>query len=81
MVIISPKGLERERYVPVRKHSQCVFEHVYFSRPDSVVFGRPVQQSREMLAAYWRANAGGRRCHRARARFRRRRGYRLRDRG
>jgi amidophosphoribosyltransferase len=49
MVIISPKGLERERYAPVRKHSQCVFEHVYFSRPDSVVFGRPVQQSREML--------------------------------
>ena len=27
----------------------CVFEHVYFSRPDSTVFGRPVQQSREML--------------------------------
>jgi amidophosphoribosyltransferase len=49
MVIISPQGLERERYAPVRKHSQCVFEHVYFSRPDSVVFGRPVQQSREML--------------------------------
>src|SRR5271156_4341318 len=49
MVIINSKGLERERYAPVRKHSQCVFEHVYFSRPDSVVFGRPVQQSREML--------------------------------
>jgi amidophosphoribosyltransferase len=49
MVIISPAGLERERYAPVRKRSQCVFEHVYFSRPDSVVFGRPVQQSREML--------------------------------
>src|SRR5580700_2586732 len=49
MVIISPQGLERERYAPVRKHSQCEFEHVYFSRPDSVVFGRPVQQSREML--------------------------------
>jgi amidophosphoribosyltransferase len=26
-----------------------VFEHVYFSRPDSIVFGRPVQESREML--------------------------------
>jgi amidophosphoribosyltransferase len=26
-----------------------VFEHVYFSRPDSTVFGRPVQQSRERL--------------------------------
>jgi amidophosphoribosyltransferase len=49
MVIINAEGMTRERYAPVRKHSQCVFEHVYFSRPDSVVFGRPVQQSREML--------------------------------
>jgi amidophosphoribosyltransferase len=49
MVIVGPEGLTRERFAPVRAHSQCVFEHVYFSRPDSVVFGRPVQQSREML--------------------------------
>ncbi len=49
MVIVSAEGMTRERYAPVRKRSQCVFEHVYFSRPDSIVFGRPVQQSREML--------------------------------
>jgi amidophosphoribosyltransferase len=29
--------------------SSCIFEHVYFSRPDSMVFGRPVQESREGL--------------------------------
>lgn len=39
----------RERYAPVPHHAHCVFEHVYFSRPDSIVFGRRVQQSREML--------------------------------
>jgi amidophosphoribosyltransferase len=49
MVIVGPEGLTRERYAPVRDHAHCVFEHVYFSRPDSIVFGRPVQQSREML--------------------------------
>jgi amidophosphoribosyltransferase len=49
MVIVSAEGMTRERYAPVRPHAHCVFEHVYFSRPDSVVFGRPVQQSREML--------------------------------
>jgi amidophosphoribosyltransferase len=49
MVIAGPGGLTRERYAPQQKRSQCVFEHVYFSRPDSIVFGRPVQASRENL--------------------------------
>ncbi len=49
MVIVGPEGVTRERYAPEEPLSQCVFEHVYFSRPDSIVFGRPVQQSREML--------------------------------
>jgi len=49
MVIVGPEGMTRERYAPVSDHAHCVFEHVYFSRPDSIVFGRPVQQSREML--------------------------------
>src|SRR5579863_2926536 len=49
MVIAGPQGIERERYAPVRERASCVFEHVYFARPDSIVFGRPVQQSRENL--------------------------------
>ncbi|MGH9559028.1 MAG: amidophosphoribosyltransferase [Bryobacteraceae bacterium] len=49
MVVVGPEGMTRERYAPVRDHAQCVFEHVYFSRPDSIVFGRPVQESREMM--------------------------------
>ena len=49
MVIAGADGVTRERYAPVRDHAHCVFEHVYFARPDSLVFGRPVAQSREML--------------------------------
>jgi amidophosphoribosyltransferase len=49
MVIVGPEGVTRERYAPEQPRSHCVFEHVYFSRPDSIVFGRPVQESREML--------------------------------
>jgi amidophosphoribosyltransferase len=49
MIIVGPEGMTRERYAPVRDHAHCVFEHVYFSRPDSIVFGRPVEQSREQL--------------------------------
>ncbi|MCS7026655.1 MAG: amidophosphoribosyltransferase [Bryobacteraceae bacterium] len=49
MIIVDDDGMRRERYAPRRQKSQCVFEHVYFSRPDSIVFGRPVQKSREMM--------------------------------
>src|SRR5947209_16753908 len=49
MVIIGPEGVTRERYAPVEAPAQCVFEHVYFSRPDSIVFGRSVQESRERM--------------------------------
>ncbi len=49
MVIVGPEGMTRERYAPVASVAQCVFEHVYFARPDSIVFGRPVQSSREMM--------------------------------
>ena len=49
MLCIGPEGMTRERYAPESPRAQCVFEHVYFSRPDSIVFGRPVEQSRENL--------------------------------
>ncbi|MDX2149813.1 MAG: amidophosphoribosyltransferase [Bryobacteraceae bacterium] len=49
MVIAGPEGLTRERYAPELGRAQCVFEHVYFSRPDSMVFGRSVQESRELM--------------------------------
>lgn len=49
MVIVGPEGVTRERYTPAKAPAQCVFEHVYFSRPDSLVFGRSVAQSREMM--------------------------------
>ena len=29
------------------RHAKCIFEHVYFSRPDSLVFGRNVYESRK----------------------------------
>jgi amidophosphoribosyltransferase len=49
MVRISRSGIESIRFAPEKPHQYCVFEHVYFSRPDSVVFGRPVNESRERL--------------------------------
>ena len=49
MVRISRSGLESIRFAPEKAHQHCIFEHVYFSRPDSIVFGRPVNESREQL--------------------------------
>ena len=52
MVILDAKGITSLHYTPPAQPAQCIFEHVYFSRPDSVVFGRSVQESREMLGRY-----------------------------
>jgi amidophosphoribosyltransferase len=45
----------------VERVSHCIFEHVYFSRPDSLVFGRSVNKSRhkmgKQLAREWPADA------------------------
>jgi amidophosphoribosyltransferase len=49
MVIVGPEGITREHYTPARNSAQCVFEHVYFARPDSMVFGLPVAASREKM--------------------------------
>ncbi|HWF40393.1 MAG TPA: amidophosphoribosyltransferase [Candidatus Acidoferrales bacterium] len=49
MVRISRAGVESIRFAPEKPNQQCIFEHVYFSRPDSIVFGRQVNQSREQL--------------------------------
>jgi amidophosphoribosyltransferase len=46
VVIVTPHGLKSVKpYAPARK-AHCIFEHVYFSRPDSYVFGESVNEVR-----------------------------------
>lgn len=47
--VIEGAGERSFRWTETQPHSFCIFEHVYFSRPDSIIFGRPVQRSRELL--------------------------------
>ncbi len=49
LVIVGPEGITSRFYASAMPQSSCIFEHVYFSRPDSRVFGRAVQDSREEL--------------------------------
>jgi amidophosphoribosyltransferase len=49
MVRISRSGIESIHFAPEKPRQQCIFEHVYFARPDSVIFGRSVNESREAL--------------------------------
>jgi amidophosphoribosyltransferase len=49
LVVVGPEGITSRAYATEAPQSSCIFEHVYFSRPDSMVFGRPVQTSREEL--------------------------------
>lgn len=47
---VDDRGEHSERWVPPSSHTaKCIFEHVYFARPDSYVFGHSVYEARKRM--------------------------------
>jgi amidophosphoribosyltransferase len=49
MIVINQDGLRSSHPLSPQKHSMCIFEHVYFARPDSIIFGQSVNRSRHRM--------------------------------
>ncbi len=49
IVLIDENGIESVRAFPPRTPSPCVFEYVYFARPDSIIQGRSIYEVRRRM--------------------------------
>jgi amidophosphoribosyltransferase len=46
VVVVDADGISSLCLLPRRQRKACIFEHIYFSLPNSIVFGRSVYESR-----------------------------------
>lgn len=49
VIIITPEGLQSHHPLPKRDSRFCIFEYIYFARPDSIVEGKSVYTNRQNI--------------------------------
>ena len=63
MVVITKDGIESHFPFKPQPHRFCVFEYIYFARPDSTVEGRNVYEARKRIGEVLARGSAGRRRH------------------
>ncbi len=51
MIVITGNGIESLKPFPAHHPRPCIFEYIYFARPDSVIEGRSVYEMRKRIGA------------------------------
>ncbi len=49
MIILNRHGIEERQAVPMARHATCLFEFIYFARPDSSMYGRGLHDARRRM--------------------------------
>ncbi len=51
MLLINEEGMRSFKPFPPKQHHQCIFEFIYFARPDSFLFNRNIYEVRKSFGA------------------------------
>ncbi len=49
MVVITPEGIQERQAIPAEGNALCIFEYVYFARPDSRMYNKSIHEARRRM--------------------------------
>jgi|YelNatPaOPRAMG01_1025707.scaffolds.fasta_scaffold38581_2 amidophosphoribosyltransferase len=49
MVVVDSQGIRETQAVPLARHATCLFEFIYFARPDSQIYGKTLHDARRRM--------------------------------